>query len=272
MIQKMFPTELGSITYWIAASKTPSKPWLVFLPGLTANHHLFKDQIEHFKGKANLFVWDPPSHGASRPFKLNWSIQQLAGWLDTILSSEGITNPVLIGQSMGGYVSQAFIKYYPEKTLAFVSIDSAPLGRSHYRSWELWSLKHTFLFYLCLPWQLLLWAGSNGCAETAEGRSSMKRMMLAYRKIEYCKLVSHGYKALSQEIEKNKTYKLSCPTLLICGKEDQAGFTARYNRQWAADENIPVCWVQGAGHNANSDKPTEVNLLIETFLEQHHLV
>lgn len=56
MIQKMFPTELGSITYWITASKTPSKPWLVFLPGLTANHHLFKDQIEHFKGKANLFV------------------------------------------------------------------------------------------------------------------------------------------------------------------------------------------------------------------------
>ena len=47
---------------------------------------------------------------------------------------------------------------------------------------------------------------------------------------------------------------------------------AKTLRQWAADENIPVCWVQGAGHNANSDKPTEVNLLIETFLEQHHLV
>ena len=93
MIQKMFPTELGSITYWITAPKTPSKPWLVFLPGLTANHHLFKDQIEHIKGKANLFVWDPPSHGASRPFKLNWSIQQLAEWLDAILSSEGIGNP-----------------------------------------------------------------------------------------------------------------------------------------------------------------------------------
>lgn len=100
----------------------------------------------------------------------------------------------------------------------------------------------------------------------------MKRMMLDYRKLEYCKLVSHGYKALSQEIEKNKTYKLNCPTLLIYGKEDQAGFIARYNRQWAADENIPICWIQGAGHNANSDNPTEVNLLIEAFLEQQHLV
>lgn len=56
MIQKKYPTEQGFITYWINASKIPSKPWLVFLPGLTANHHLFNDQLEHFKGKANLLV------------------------------------------------------------------------------------------------------------------------------------------------------------------------------------------------------------------------
>ena len=49
MIQKNYPTEQGFITYWINASKIPSKPWLVFLPGLTANHHLFKDQLEHFR-------------------------------------------------------------------------------------------------------------------------------------------------------------------------------------------------------------------------------
>lgn len=51
MIQKNYPTEQGLITYWINTSKIPTKPWLVFLPGLTANHHLFKDQLEHFKGK-----------------------------------------------------------------------------------------------------------------------------------------------------------------------------------------------------------------------------
>lgn len=57
MIQINYPTEQGLITYWINASKIPTKPWLVFLPGLTANHHLFKDQLEHFKEKANLLVW-----------------------------------------------------------------------------------------------------------------------------------------------------------------------------------------------------------------------
>lgn len=272
MIQKNYPTEQGFITYWINASKIPSEPWLVFLPGLTANHHLFKDQLEHFKGKASLLVWDPPSHGKSRPFDTTWTIGQLAEWLNNLLESEGISNPVLVGQSMGGYISQAFMERFPRKALAFISIDSAPLGRSHYRTWELWGLKHTFLVYIGLPWQLILWSGANGCAETAKGKLLMKRMMLDYRKMEYCKLVSHGYKELSREIEKNKTYRLECPTLLICGDKDRAGYTARYNQQWAKEESDPVCWVEGAGHNANSDNPTEVNLLIEAFLEQQHLI
>lgn len=45
---------------------------------------------------------------------------------------------------------------FPRKALAFISIDSAPLGRSHYRTWELWGLKHTYLVYIGLPWQLIL--------------------------------------------------------------------------------------------------------------------
>lgn len=45
---------------------TSTQPWLVFLPGLTADHRLFEKQVEHFIDKAPLFVWDPPSHGESR--------------------------------------------------------------------------------------------------------------------------------------------------------------------------------------------------------------
>lgn len=96
-------------------------------------------------------MWDPPSHGASRPFNLNWNIQQLAEWLNAILSSEGITNPVLVGQSMGGYVSQAFIKYLPGKTLAFVSIDSAPLGAAITEHGSFGALSIRFCFTYAFP-------------------------------------------------------------------------------------------------------------------------
>ena len=39
-LEKVYATPSGDIHYWITAGE-PEKPWLVFLPGLTADHHLF---------------------------------------------------------------------------------------------------------------------------------------------------------------------------------------------------------------------------------------
>ena len=64
-----------------------------------------------------------------------------ARWLDDLLKAEGITAPVIVGQSMGGYVAQAYAQLFPEKLKGFVSIDSAPLGRQYVTGAELWLLK-----------------------------------------------------------------------------------------------------------------------------------
>ena len=97
-----FRTPQGDITYWVSRKGRPDKPWLIFLPGLTADHRLFEPQIAAFEGKANLLVWDAPSHGESRPFELAWTLDDLARWLHGILGQEGIERPILVGQSMGG--------------------------------------------------------------------------------------------------------------------------------------------------------------------------
>ena len=56
-----------------------------------------------------------------------------------------------------------------------------------------------------------------------------------------------------------------CPALLLCGKEDHAGSCIRYNRAWHRETGIPIEWIDGAGHNANTDAPDRVNRLIEAF-------
>ena len=110
--------------------RIPEAPWLVFLPGLSADHRLFNRQLSYFAETMNCFVWDPPAHGKSRPFKLSFSMDDLASMLHEILLAEQIVNPILIGQSMGGYVSQAFLSLFPGYAKGFISIDSAPLARS----------------------------------------------------------------------------------------------------------------------------------------------
>ncbi len=84
MDERAFSTQSGDIRYWVSHPSDSNLPWLVFLPGLTADHRLFDKQVEHFAGKANMLVWDAPSHGASRPFALTWSMDDLVRWLHAI--------------------------------------------------------------------------------------------------------------------------------------------------------------------------------------------
>lgn len=44
----------------------------------------------------------------------------------------------------------------------------------------------------------------------------------------------------------------------------------RYNRAWTKRTGLPLKWIAGAGHNANTDAPDEVNGLIEEFVESLH--
>lgn len=271
MDEQVFHTDEGDIHYWANAIQ-PTRKTLVFLPGLSADHRLFDRQVEHFETEYNVLVWDAPGHAASRPFQLTFSLMDKATWLHGILEAEQVSHPVLIGQSMGGYVSQCFLEEYPGEAAGFVSIDSAPLKRKYVTGAEIWLLKRTEPMYRAYPWKTLRKAGIKGCSETEYGRSLMAGFIDSYSKDEYCKLAGHGFRILAEAMEANLPYTIDCPAMLICGELDQAGSAKRYNRRWAEEEKLPIHWIEGAGHNSNTDKPLQVNALLEEFISREAAV
>ena len=265
MTERTYRTPNGVIHYWVNTIDQ-AKRTLVFLPGLTADHRLFEKQVDYFADQYNVLVWDAPGHGASRPFALSFSLVDKTRWLHEMLQRENISRPFLIGQSMGGYVSQCYIECYPDEIQGFVSIDSAPLKRRYVTRWEIWMLKHCEPIYRYYPWKSLLESGSKGCATTAYGRALMRSMMQDYTPQEYSRLAGHGYRILAEAIKTDLPYEITCPCLLICGEKDRAGSTKRYNKAWAKQENLPIAWIENAGHNANTDAPDTVNRLIQQFI------
>ena len=264
--EKIFSTDRGNIHYWTNLPQE-RRQTLVFLPGLTADRHLFDRQVEYFEKGYNVLVWDAPGHAASRPFRLDFTLMDKAAWLHAILEREQLRRPVLIGQSMGGYVSQCFLEKYPGEAAGFVSIDSAPLQRKYVTGAEIWLLKRTEPMYRAYPWKSLKKTGTNGCSVTEYGRKLMRSFIDTYSRDEYCALAGHGFRMLAEAMEADLPYRIDCPAMLICGEEDRAGSAKSYNRRWAKEEGLPIHWIKNAGHNANTDRPEEVNGLIESFLE-----
>jgi len=290
MNERTFNTPSGTIHYWTnithgasdasvastasasdaAGASSTANPVIVMLPGLTADHHLFDKQIEHFQSTYPIITWDAPAHAASRPFEFTWSLDDKARWVHDILTREGVAARqfVIVGQSMGAYVGQAFIDLFPGEAGGFVSIDSAPLGRQYYSSWELWLLKRMEPVYRWYPHSLLVSQGSKGTATSDYGQALMAAMIKSYEHREYAALAGHGFKILAEAVEKERPYAIDCPALLMCGEFDKAGTAKSYNRRWAEATGIPLVWVQGAGHNANTDKPEFVNETIEAFIQE----
>ena len=193
-----------------------------------------------------------------------------AKWVDGILCAEGLDKPVIVGQSMGGYVGQAYAELYPEKLKGFVAIDSAPLQRSYITGAELWLLKRMEPVYRRYPWKWLLRSGTQGVAATEYGRKLMRDMMMTYDgdQERYAKISGHGFRILAEAMEADLPYRLQCPALLICGEKDRAGSCIRYNKAWHQRTGIPIHWLKNAGHKSNTDEPELVNQLIDDFVQK----
>ena len=269
MIEKTYETPSGKIHYWTNDAVESSQSNLIFLPGLTADHRLFEKQIEYFKDTYRVLVWDAPGHASSYPFKLNFSLFDMAKWLDRIFVKERIENPILIGQSMGGYVGQVYAQLFPEKLKGLVTIDSPSLQRKYYTAMELWLLKNMEAIYRIYPWKFILKSGPKSVSTTDYGRKLMYDMMMVYdgNQERYACLTGYGYKIFSEAVEKKLPYEVKCPQLVICGKEDRAGSCIRYLKAYEKNTGKSVQWIDKAGHNSNTDQPDIVNRLIDEFLD-----
>lgn len=120
MKEQIYKSKRGAVHYWLNDEFDQFSVTLVFLHGLTADHTLFDKQVEHFKDSYNLLVWDAPAHGCSGPYT-DFTYPNAVDDLKHILDEHHIEQCVMIGQSMGGYIIQTFLKAYPEMVLAFIS-------------------------------------------------------------------------------------------------------------------------------------------------------
>lgn len=267
MEEKILNTPRGKIHYWYHEPGHPNACTLVFLHGLTADHTLFEKQAEYFRINHRLIIWDAPGHGKSRPYE-GFGYANAAEDLKNLLDEEHIEQAVFIGQSMGGFVIQSFMKRYRSYVRAFIAIDSTPYGLDYYSPSDNWWLNQIGWMSALYPYSMLIRAVSESSTYTDDARFNMYHALKNLTKTEITELYDQGFKDFTEE---NADLVITCPTLLLVGEHDITGKVKEYNHRWHEATGFPLIIVPDAAHNSNRDNPEFVNKVIEAFLESEKL-
>ena len=183
MEEQILHTHKGNVFYWQSDNWDISKETLFFLHGLTADHSMFDMQLPAFEKDYNLLTWDTPAHGESRPFA-EFDFADTSEYIKSILNKNAVEQVVLIGQSLGGYLAQSFIKRYPQV------------------EW----MAHLY------PLRWMKKAMARQVSETRQAYNNMMQMLSPYGKNELCHLMGLGYAGF---LDDNCELKIPCPVLLI---------------------------------------------------------
>ena len=264
MTERVYKSSRGEVHYMISEPLDSNKRTLVFLHGLTADHTLFDKQTAYFADAYNIIAWDAPAHGLSRPYS-DFTYGNAAEDLMGILDEHNLSSVYLIGQSMGGYISQSFMLRYHDMADGFVGIDTCPYGEGYYSRSDKWWLRQIEWMSMLYPLGFLKKSIAKQNAVTEYGRANMLKALEPYGKKELCHLMGIGFAGFLSE---NRDIIIRCPVLLLAGEHDRTGKVLSYCRAWEKKTGFTLKIISNAAHNSNADNPDEVNREIESFLSK----
>lgn len=263
MKSKVLVTTRGSVSYWISRHEDPNAKCIVFTHGLTANHSMFEKQVAYFEQLYTIITWDVPLHGLSRPYTA-FSYENCADDLLGILKQEAIPKVILVGMSMGGYLSQEFAFRYPEMVEGFIALDTTPFGTGYYSRSDIWWLRQVAPLARVFSENALRNSMAKSVSKTEYAYHKMLEMLKPLTKAQIIEQMDIAYGVFTKE---NKNVNFSFPVLILLGEFDTTGKVKQYCEEWSRKEGYPLHIIKDAAHFSNGDNPEQVNSEIQEFIK-----
>ncbi len=265
MQKKVLERKGCQLHYWTGGSGS-DKPLLVLSHGATMDHRMFNAQVEKFHSDYRLLVWDARGHGLSLPLSGRFDLPDCAEDLNAILEEEGVSEVVLIGQSMGGYISQYFYLKYPEKVQAVVVIGSTSIAFA-YPKWQIIALKVSLPLFSLWPHKHFTETVARSTALNDDVRDYARMILNDLEPRNFLAI----WKAVTLSVNEKgiPEFKINVPFLLTHGDSDNAGVVRKQAPSWAASEkDVRYVVIPNASHNANQDNPVFFNEVLGDFLAE----
>jgi 3-oxoadipate enol-lactonase len=259
----MKATVNGIETYYELHGKDGA-PWLVFSHSLACNVRMWDGQVEAFKDRFRILLYDTRGHGQSAAPKGPYTLEQLADDLAALLKALQVRKPHYVGLSMGGMIGQTAALRYPDlfatltlaDTTSRYPVEAQPLWEGRIRTAEAQGLQP-----LVQP-TLERWF-TEGFRKRAPDVVAGIGKAIAATPVA-------GYVGCSHAIPKiNLTARLNeirCPVLVLCGDKDPGTPPDMSREIHAAAPGSKLVMIPDAAHLANVEQPEHFNRALEDFL------
>lgn len=253
----------STIHYWLSGPE--GRPLVAFTHGAGLGHRMFDAQVEALAGEYRVLTWDVRGQGKSQPMGRDFSIASCAADLLALIQNAGYEQAVVVGESMGSYISQEFVYRYPQHARALVSIGATGITQVHARVDRL-ALNFTPRLIRWLPYRIVrqITADNAGITEAAQQHAYLS--LLDIRQRDFARSMG----AIPRAIHPEPDYIIPVPALLTHGVYDRIVRVPAYAPGWHAQQpnSISVA-IPDSGHNANQDNPAFFNRILLDFLHQH---
>ncbi len=118
-------------THSLSYSTTGTGDTILLLHGFGEDNRIWNQQVAYLQNNYHLLIPDLPGTGASAIGNSDLSMESMATGIKQMLDEEKIEQCIMLGHSMGGYVTLAFAENYPERLQAFGLIHSTAYADSN---------------------------------------------------------------------------------------------------------------------------------------------
>lgn len=239
---------------------------MALIHGFCEDSSVWADFKNRLSKNYRVIVPDLPGYGKSALPKQPLTIEWMADFVYAILEKENITNPVIIGHSMGGYITLALTEKHPDfpqkiglfHSHAFADDEEKKKGRR--KGIEFVEKNGTRDFVNELVPNLFAEKFRTEHKATVEQQKAYAQMYAA-------ETITAGFNAMILRPDRThvlKTFKK--PVLFILGKEDKAIPYAKSVEQCQYPAVSSVHILNGVGHMGMLEDPEKTLAMVEDFI------
>ncbi|CAK1363198.1 unnamed protein product [Cercospora beticola] len=232
---------------------------LLLTHGYSSSSEMWRGQVGALSRQFKLIIWDMRGHGKSdyprdqQAYSEAHTVADMSAILDNVCGRG--TMAIIGGLSLGGYMSMAFYRMYPDRVTALLIIDTGPGFKkdSARDDWNKYANSTAENFE------------RDGLADLQS--QSAERSQDMHRNAKGLALAARGMLAQRDSSVIDSLSKIAVPSLVVVGADDKP-FIAASDYMAKKIPNAKKVVVPNAGHAVNIDQPGAFLEAIKPFLDE----